>query len=338
MVKVPPSADSWAAARASLRTADPVMASLIDADPTLDPDTVLDGWPTGLWDALVFNVVGQQLSVAATRAILARLRAVHDGRLPTAAELLATDTEALRRIGLSRAKILYLRDLAERLSDGRLDLERLRNLDDDAARTKLMQVKGVGRFTADGVLMLALRRPDIWPAADLALRRAVERVWELDAPASLADIDAIGDRFRPWRTLAALYLSIRSQRGVEYPAANRGGNDRVRWAQLTAESSDRVPGAPSWRAYVGSVATGAYRVTSVHDRRTRCLPPAAPDGGGALSCGRSDVLRSFAYRARAAGLARRARALAWGSLGAARYRKGVTRWKTRRGIRSRFAT
>jgi DNA-3-methyladenine glycosylase II len=206
MKPVPPSVNSWAAARASLRAADPRMASLVDADPTLDPDTVLDGWPTDLWDALVFNVVGQQLSVAATRAILARLEASRDGRLPTPAELLATDTEALRRIGLSRAKTVYLRDLAERLSDGRLDLERLRNLDDDAARAELMQVKGVGRFTADGVLMLALRRPDIWPAADLALRRAVERVWELNAPAALADIDAIGERFRPWRTLAALYL------------------------------------------------------------------------------------------------------------------------------------
>ena len=64
-------------------------------------------------------------------------------------------------------------------------------------------VKGLVRFTADGVLMLALRRPDIWPAADLARRRAVERVWRLDAPASLADIDPIGERFRPWRTLAA---------------------------------------------------------------------------------------------------------------------------------------
>jgi len=89
METVPPSADSWAPARAALR-ADPRMASLVDADPTLDPGTVRDGWPTALWDALVFNVVGQQLSVAATRAILARLRALHDGRLPTPAELLAT--------------------------------------------------------------------------------------------------------------------------------------------------------------------------------------------------------------------------------------------------------
>jgi DNA-3-methyladenine glycosylase II len=203
---VTPATDRWAAARAALRAADPRMANLVDADPTLDPNTVFDGWTTDLWDALVFNVVGQQLSVAATRAILARLRALHDGSLPTPAELLATDADMLRRIGLSRAKTTYLRDLAEHLTDGRLDFERLRKLDDDAARLELMQVKGVGRFTADGVLMLALRRPDIWPAADLALRRAVERVWELDAPARLADIDAIGDRFRPWRTLAAIYL------------------------------------------------------------------------------------------------------------------------------------
>jgi DNA-3-methyladenine glycosylase II len=187
------------------------MASLVDADPTLDPDIVLDGWPTDLWDVLVFNVVGQQLSVAATRAIVGRLEALQDGRLPTPAELLATDSEALRWIGVSRAKAAYLRDLAERLFDGRLDLDRLRNLDDETARTELTQVKGVGRFTADGVLMLALRRPDIWPAANLALRRAVERVWRLDAPAALADIDAIGERFRPWRTLAALYL-LRSDR------------------------------------------------------------------------------------------------------------------------------
>jgi DNA-3-methyladenine glycosylase II len=211
------SVDGWTAAKATLRAADPRLAKLVDADPTLDPEAVLDGWPTDLWSALVFQVVGQQLSVAATRAILGRLEALYDGRLPTPAELLVTRSETLRRIGLSRAKAVYLHDLAERLSDGRLDLERLGNLEDDAARLELMQVKGVGRFTADGVLMLALRRPDVWPAADLALRRAVERVWELDTPASVADVDAIGERFRPWRTLAALYL-YRSGRRNTQPA------------------------------------------------------------------------------------------------------------------------
>jgi DNA-3-methyladenine glycosylase II len=182
------------------------MAALVEENPELDPDVLLEHLPSDLWGALVLQVIGQQLSLAAAAAISARLEALHGGRRPTPAELLATDAEKLRGIGLSRAKAVYLHDLAARLEDGRLDLERLRTLDDDAARDELTQVKGVGRFTADGVLMLALRRPDVWPAADLALRRAVERVWELPAPASIDAVDAIGERFRPWRTLAAAYL------------------------------------------------------------------------------------------------------------------------------------
>jgi DNA-3-methyladenine glycosylase II len=196
----------WEDGKAALRAADPRMAALVDADPDLDPDRVFEGWPNDLWGALVMQVIGQQLSRAAAAAILGRLEALSDGRLPTPVELLGTDAEALRALGLSRAKAVYLHDLAGRLVDGRLDLERLRELDDDEARDELTQVKGVGRFTADGVLMLALGRPDVWPAADLALRRAVGRVWDLGAAPSVAAVDAIGERFRPWRTLAAIYL------------------------------------------------------------------------------------------------------------------------------------
>jgi DNA-3-methyladenine glycosylase II len=198
--------DRWADGRALLRAADPRMAELVDATPGLDPDRLFDGLPNDLWGALVLQVVGQQLSLAAAAAILKRLEALHGDRMPTPAELLATDADTLRGIGLSRAKAVYLHDLAARLEDGRLDLDRLRTLDDDAARDSLTEVKGVGRFTAEGVLMLALRRPDVWPAADLALRRRVERIWGLDAPASVEQVDAVGERFRPWRTLAAAYL------------------------------------------------------------------------------------------------------------------------------------
>ena len=196
----------WEVGREVLRAADPQMAALVTANPGLNPDELLDGFPSDLWGALVFFVIGQQLSRSAAGAILGRLEASQGGRLPTPAEILATEDETLRRIGLSRAKVVYLHDLAARLEDGRLDLGMLRTVDDDAARTELIQVKGVGRFTADGVLMLALHRPDVWPAADLALRRAVERVWGLGAPVSMADVDAVGERFRPWRTLAAAYL------------------------------------------------------------------------------------------------------------------------------------
>jgi DNA-3-methyladenine glycosylase II len=198
--------DRWAPGRALLRAADPRMAELVDAQPGLDPDLLFDGLPSDLWGALVLQVIGQQLSLAAAAAILTRLEALHGNRMPTPAELLATDTETLRGIGMSYAKAAYLHDLAARLQDGRLDLDRLRALDDDAARVALTEVKGVGRFTADGVLMLSLRRPDVWPAADLAFRRAVERVWELDLPASVEQVDVVGERFRPWRTLAAAYL------------------------------------------------------------------------------------------------------------------------------------
>jgi DNA-3-methyladenine glycosylase II len=182
------------------------MAALVDARPLLDPDAFFDNWPSELWSALVAQVVGQQISLAAAGAIRGRLEALCGGRLPDPAQLLAIEEAALLEVGLSHAKAAYLHDLAARLVDGRLDLERLRTLDDDAARSDLTQIKGVGRFTADGVLLLTLRRRDIWPAADLALRRAVARVWDFDNAPSLADVDILGERFRPWRTLAAVYL------------------------------------------------------------------------------------------------------------------------------------
>ncbi len=185
------------------------MAALVDARPLLDPDAFFDSWPSELWSALVAQVVGQQISLAAAGAIRGRLQALCGDRLPTPVQLLAIDEDTLRGVGLSHAKVLYLHDVAARLVDGQLDLARLSTLDDDAARDTLTQVKGVGRFAADGVLLLTLRRPDIWPAADLALRRAVARVWELDNRPSLAEVDALGERFRPWRTLAAVYLLTR---------------------------------------------------------------------------------------------------------------------------------
>jgi DNA-3-methyladenine glycosylase II len=200
------SVDRWAPGRALLLEADARMAELVTAQPGLDPDHLFDGLPSDLWGALVLQVIGQQISLAAAAAILARLEGLQGGRMPTPAELLATDAETLRGVGMSRAKAKYLHDLAARLDDGRLDFDRLSILDDDDARTALTEVKGVGRFTADGVLMLALRRPDVWPAADLALRRSVERIWGLDPPASVEQVDALGERFRPWRTLAAAYL------------------------------------------------------------------------------------------------------------------------------------
>jgi DNA-3-methyladenine glycosylase II len=200
--------DRWAAGRAALRAADPVLAALVDADPGLNPDELFDGLPArGAWEALVFGVVGQQLSVVAAAAILRRLQErLGDGATPPPAVLAAADPDALRAVGLSRAKAAYLKDLGARVEDGRLDLAGLETLDDDDARAALTAVKGVGRFTAEGVLMLALRRTDVLPAADLALRRAVQRAYGLPELPTTAEVDARGEAWRPWRTLAAAYL------------------------------------------------------------------------------------------------------------------------------------
>ncbi len=221
--------DRWAQGRAVLRAADPVLAALVNADPGLDPDVLFDRLPAGdAWEALVFGVVGQQLSVVAAAAILLRLQErFGDGAMPAPERLAEADPDELRAVGLSRAKAAYLGDLGGRASDGRLDLDGLEALDDDAARAALTAVKGVGRFTADGVLMLALRRTDVLPAADLALRRAVKRAFGLDELPAIADVDARGAAWRPWRTLAAAYLYAAPSKGVvprpgDEPSAGKG--------------------------------------------------------------------------------------------------------------------
>src|SRR6202035_4168879 len=118
-------AHRWARGRDVLRAADRRMAALVDDEPQLDPDALLASLPHDLWGALVFQVIGQQLSLAAAGAILARLEALQGGRLPSPAELLGIDAQTLRGIGLSGGKSVYLHDLAARLEDGRLDPERL---------------------------------------------------------------------------------------------------------------------------------------------------------------------------------------------------------------------
>ena len=151
-------------ARSYLRHADPVLARLIDDRPDFDPRAWMAQLPPmDLYGALLFQVTGQQLSVAATRRTLARIQALFGGHLPAPAELLAVDPGQLREAGLSWRKISTLRDLAERLSDGRLDLDVLSCLPDDELMAELTAIPGIGPWTVQGALLIALgagrRRP-----------------------------------------------------------------------------------------------------------------------------------------------------------------------------------
>jgi DNA-3-methyladenine glycosylase II len=196
-----------AAALAALRQADPVIAAMIDANPDFDPGAWLERLPAmDAFGVLIFQVAGQQLSVAATRTILGRLTDRFGGRLPTPAELLAADPEDVRTAGLSHRKVQTLRDLAERFVDGRLSLAELERLPDEEVVARLTEVPGVGRWTAEGFLAIALHRDDVVLPGDLALRKAIRRAYRLDHLPSQAEVVAIAEAWRPHRSLAVSYL------------------------------------------------------------------------------------------------------------------------------------
>jgi DNA-3-methyladenine glycosylase II len=190
-----------------LRAGDPVLAGLIDAAGPL-PDA-RDGRPDreDHYGALVRAIVGQQLSVSAARAIYGRLTARFHDRPPTPQEILADEPEELRAAaGLSRAKVGYLRSLAEHVIAGDLELDRLDELSDDEVIAKLTAVKGIGEWSAHMFLMFHLERPDVLPVGDLGIRRAIERAYGLDALPDAAAIEKLAEPWRPYRTLACRYL------------------------------------------------------------------------------------------------------------------------------------
>ena len=194
-------------AREYLRNADPVLARLIDARPDFRPRAWLDELPPlDAFGTLIFQVAGQQLSVAATRRIVSRLQDRFGGHLPSPAELLATDAEVLRESGLSYRKGATIRALAERFADGRLSDDALARMTDDEVEAALTEVPGIGPWTAHGFLLVALDRPNVFLPGDLALRRAIQRVYGFDHVPSEAEIAEVADRWRPYRSLAVSYL------------------------------------------------------------------------------------------------------------------------------------
>jgi DNA-3-methyladenine glycosylase II len=194
-------------ARSYPRHADPVLAWLIDDRPAFDPRAWLTQLPPmDLYGALLFQVTGQQLSVPATRRTLARIQALFGGHLPSAAELLAVDPGQLRQAGLSWRKVSTLRDLAERLSDGRLDPDVLSGLPDDELTAELTAIPGIGPWTVQGALLIALQREDVVLPGDLALRKAVQAAYRLDHLPSQQEVVAIAEKWRPYRSLATSYL------------------------------------------------------------------------------------------------------------------------------------
>ena len=189
----------WPQAVAHLKKVDPVLARIIDDYPR----QTLVGRGNA-FVTLVRSIVGQQLSVKAAASIWEKLTSGLGAVTPKS--LAAIPDEQLRTAGLSRQKVRYLRELTERFSTKRFDIKALAEVDDEAVITRLMNVKGVGRWTAEMFLIFYLQRPDVLPLADIGLQKAVARFYNDGKPLTKAELETIAEPWEPWRSVATWYL------------------------------------------------------------------------------------------------------------------------------------
>jgi DNA-3-methyladenine glycosylase II len=205
---------SLSTAIAEVSARDPVLAHLVEV---AGPITYRPRDADGHFGALVRSIVYQQLAGRAAQAIHKRVRATVRGAL-TPAALAAVPDEALRAAGLSANKLASLRDLSTKILDGTVELERSSRTSDNEIVAGLVTVRGIGRWTAEMYLMFELRRLDVWPVDDLGVRQGYALAWGLDPPPLAKELDPLGERFRPYRSVVARYC-------WEAVALFRGGTD-----------------------------------------------------------------------------------------------------------------
>ena len=191
---------------AALREADPVMAGLVERNSEVVRRDLKRERPGDAYGTLVRSIVGQQLSTKAAATIYRRVLERFGRHTPTPKQLLRADPEDLRAAGLSRAKVAYLRDLAQHVVAGALALERLPDLPDEEVTAQLTAIKGLGQWTADMFLMFHLGRPDVLPVGDQGIRRAIQVEYGLRKLPDAKRMQKIAKPWRPYRTLASLYL------------------------------------------------------------------------------------------------------------------------------------
>ena len=202
----------YPSAVAHLRQVDPILGHVIDRVGRATPGPRTEGTHLG---AVARAIVFQQLSGRAAGTIHGRFEALFGGRAPTSSELLAVSDAQLRSVGLSRAKVVYLKDLAERAANGALPIDRLHELDDAAVFEALTSVKGIGRWTAQMFLMFRLGRPNVLPDLDLGVRTAIQIAYRLRRLPTPKEVTTRGAAWSPYASFAAWYL----WRSLELPEA-----------------------------------------------------------------------------------------------------------------------
>jgi DNA-3-methyladenine glycosylase II len=194
--------EDYARARRLLLRRDPVLAALIRKHGACG---LAAAQRSDHFSALVRAITGQQLSTKAAATIYARLAALMPAGV-TPGALASLSDEHMRAVGMSRQKIAYFRDLAEKALTGALPLEALDEMPDDGVIAALTQVKGIGRWSAEMFLMFRLHRPDVLPVDDLGIVNAVKNVYKLRRRPTADRIRTIGEAWRPYRSVASWYL------------------------------------------------------------------------------------------------------------------------------------
>ena len=189
----------WREACRALSKQDRVLKSLIDeyADASLRSRG-------SAFETLLRAIVGQQISVKAAQSVWNRFES--RVKIVSTESVLAHTPAVLQECGLSRQKVVYMQDLARHFESGAINPRRFKSLDDEALIETLCDVRGIGRWTAEMFLIFHLRRPDVYPLQDIGLIRAVERHYLDGKKASRDKVSEVGERWRPWRTVATWYL------------------------------------------------------------------------------------------------------------------------------------
>ena len=195
-----------------LRAADTALGAIIAR---VGPYRLVPRTDGSHFDYVVRCIVGQQLSSKAAQTIYLRLLDLYGGRKPAPAELLKTPVATLRTVGLSGRKAEYVKELAARTHRREIAIERLHEMGDDAVIETLVSVRGIGRWTAQMVLMFRLERPDVLPELDLGVQKAVQRLCRMRKLPTPDRLQRIGAKWAPYRTYAAWYL----WRSLELPDA-----------------------------------------------------------------------------------------------------------------------
>src|SRR5262245_2587942 len=203
----PLSEQDLARAQRTLIKSDPVLGALIKRHGPCKLHTARN---PDIFTGLIQSIVSQQLSTKAAATIYGRFRGLlPNGDLPTPHGVRPLTDEALRGVGLSRQKIGYVRDLTEKALDGTLQADALDSMSDDEVVATLTKIKGVGRWTAEMILIFRLLRSDIFPVGDLGIVKAIQRLYGLRKPPHVKRMIKISEPWRPYRSVACWYLWAR---------------------------------------------------------------------------------------------------------------------------------